>query len=260
MDPETVPLWIRKRSRFGSRNVPPKITLAKSPKISYTSIMNVNSLIEDKFIIDKSELSLSRRERDKLLRRRDILRAAEHVFALKGYYEATMQDIAKDAQYATGTVYLYFKDKEALYFSLVEHKYRDLLAILKERTSIAHGARQKLEIFIHENLSFFERNQDFFRIFVSEGNKSQAIKVGRFHKLSVVKQHREFVTELVKLGQEERLIRNDFSPKQIADVLIPIFMSVIFNWLKEESKGAKSLSRMSGFILEMFLNGAGRDK
>lgn len=222
--------------------------------------MNVNSLIEDKFITDTQDLTLSRRERDRLLRQADILRAAEHVFALKGYYEATMQDIARDAQYATGTVYLYFKDKESLYFSLVEHKYRNLLAILKERTSVAEGARQKLEIFIHENLSFFERNQDFFRIFVSEGNKSQAIKVGRFHKLSVVKQHREFVTELVKLGQEQRLIRNDFSPNQIAEILIPIFMSVIFNWLKEESKGAKNLGRMSGFILDIFLNGAGKNK
>lgn len=222
--------------------------------------MNVNSLIEDKFISERPELSLSRRERDKLLRRRDILRAAEHVFALKGYYEATIQDIAKEAQYATGTVYLYFKDKEALYFSLVEHKYRDLLAILRERTSRAQGAKQKLEIFVQEKLSFFERNQDFFRIFVSEGNKSRSIKVGRFHKLSVIKQHREFVAELVKLGQEERLIRSDFSPKQIADILIPIFMSVVFNWLKEESKGARSLSRMSGFILDMFLNGAGKNK
>ena len=222
--------------------------------------MNVNSLIEDEFINDRVELSLSRRERDRLLRRRDILRAAEHVFALKGYYEATMQDIAKEAQYATGTVYLYFKDKEALYFSLVEHKYRDLLAILRERTSRAQGAKQKLEIFVQEKLSFFERNQDFFRIFVSEGNKSQSIKVGRFHKLSVIKHHRQFVAELVKLGQEERLIRSDFSHKQIADILIPIFMSVVFNWLKEESKGARNLSRMSGFILEMFLNGAGKNK
>jgi len=233
--------------------------LAKFPKTSYNLIMNVNSLIEDKFIMDGRAASLSRRERDKLLRRQDILRAAEHVFALKGYYEATMQDIAKEAQYATGTVYLYFKDKEDLYFSLVEHKYRDLLAILKKRTSAVQGAKEKLGIFIYEKLSFFERNQDFFRIFVSEGNKSQAIKMGRFHKLSVIKQHREFVTDLVKFGQEQRLIRSDFSAKQIGDVLIPIFMSVVFNWLKEEPKGAKNLSRMSGFILDMFLNGAGRN-
>ncbi len=128
--------------------------------------MNVNSLIEDKFIMDKADPLLSRRERDRLLRKADILRAAEHVFALKGYYEATMHDIAKEAQYATGTVYLYFKDKDALYLSLVEEKYKDLLSILRQETSKAKTAREKIEIFVYEKLSFFERNQNFFRIFV----------------------------------------------------------------------------------------------
>jgi AcrR family transcriptional regulator len=218
--------------------------------------MNVNSLIEDKFIMEGQHQSLSRRERDRLLRQADILRAAEHLFALKGYHEATMQDIAKEAQYAIGTVYLYFKDKDALYLSLVEHKYKDLLFILKEETAKAKTAKEKIKIFIYEKLSFFERNQNFFRIFVSERNKSQEIKVGRLHKLSVVMQHKEFVVELIKLAQEQKIIRNDFAARQIADILISIFMPVVFNWLKEEPKGMKNLSRMSSFILDMFLNGA----
>jgi len=194
------------------------------------------------------------------LRQADILKAAEHVFALKGYYEATMQDIAKEAQYATGTVYLYFKDKDALYLSLVEQKYKDLLAILKEETAKAHGAREKLGIFIQENLSFFERNQNSFRIFFSERNKSQTIKLSKLHDLPVVMQHREFVEDLIKSSQNEGLVRSDFSAKQITGVLIPVFMSVVFDWLKNETKSTKNLSHMSGFIMDMFLNGAGKNK
>ncbi len=218
--------------------------------------MNVNSLIEDKFIMEKPRPSLNRRERDRLLRQADILKAAEHVFALKGYHEATMQDIAKEAQYAIGTVYLYFKDKDALYLSLVGHKCGDLLSILKEETAKAKTAKERIEIFIYETLSFFERNQNFFRIFFSERNKSQVFKAGKLHKLSVVMQHKEFVVELIKLAQEQRVIRSDFAAKQIADILTSVLMSVVFNWLKEESKGIAHLSSMSGFILDMFLNGA----
>ena len=223
--------------------------------------MNVNSLIEDKFITEKALTLLNRRGRDRLLRQADILRAAEHVFALKGYYEATMQDIAKEAQYATGTVYLYFKDKEALYLSLIEQKYKDLLFILKEETAKAQDSRGKLDVFIRENLSFFERNKNSFRIiFFSERNKSQAIKVSRLHNLPIIMQHREFVTDLIKFSQEEGLLRDDFPAKQIAEILISAFMSVVFNWLKDEMKSAKNLSRMSGFVLDMFLNGAGKNK
>jgi len=192
-----------------------------------------------------------------LLRRADILRAAEYVFALKGYYEATMQDIANEAQYATGTVYLYFKDKDALYFSLVEHKYKDLLSILAEETAKAKTAREKIEIFVCENLLFFDRNRNFFRIFVSERNKNLAAKVRNLHKSSVVMQHKEFVAQLVKLAQGQQIIRNDFSSKQIADILVSILMSVVFSWLKEETTSEKKLSQMTGFVLDMFLNGAG---
>ena len=39
---------------------------------------------------------LSRKARDKHLQRCDILKASEHVFALKGYSSATMQDIESD--------------------------------------------------------------------------------------------------------------------------------------------------------------------
>ena len=223
--------------------------------------MNVNSLIEDKFITEKALTLLNRRERDRLLRQADILRAAEHVFALKGYYEATMQDIAKEAQYATGTVYLYFRDKEALYISLIEQKYKDLLSILKEEIAKAQDSRGKLDVFIRENLSFFERNKNSFRIiFFSERNKSQAIKVSRLHNLPIIMRHREFVTDLIKSSQEEGLLRDDFPAKQIAEILISAFMSVVFNWLKDEMKSAKNLSRMSAFVLDMFLNGAGKNK
>ncbi len=222
--------------------------------------MNVNSLIEDKFISDSQGHSLNRRERDRLLRRQDILRAAEHVFALKGYYEATIADIAKEAQYATGTVYLYFKDKDALYLSLVEQKYRGLLDILKEETAKKNTAKEKIQILISEKISFFQRNQNFFRIFVSESNKSQTIKMGKLHKLSLIMQHKDFVAELIKLGQHEKIIRDDFNAKQIADILMSMLMSVIFNWLKDESKSSRHLNTMSGFILDMFLNGAGINK
>jgi len=222
--------------------------------------MNVNSLIEDKFITDYQAHTLNRKERDKLLRRVDILRAAEHVFALKGYHEATISDIAKEAQYATGTVYLYFKDKDALYLYLVEEKYRDLLTILKEETAKVKPAKEKIQVFISEKIFFFQRNQNFFRIFISFRNKSQTIKMQKLHKLSIVMQHREFIAELIKLGQQEKIIRDDFTSKQIADILISILMSVVFNWLKDEPKKQNNLSGMSNFILDMFLNGAGKNK
>ena len=59
-----------------------------------------------------------RKEREKERRRQQIIVAAKRVFSEKGFNKATMEDIAHEAELSPGTLYLYFKNKEALYASL----------------------------------------------------------------------------------------------------------------------------------------------
>jgi TetR/AcrR family fatty acid metabolism transcriptional regulator len=204
--------------------------------------------------------ALNRKDRDRLLRKADILKAAEHIFALKGYDKATIQDIAKQAQYATGTVYLYFRDKGALYCSLLEEKMKDLLAGIKEKTSLVKDAQAKLEIFLEEELGFFKINQDFFRIFVSENNGLRFTIGFRISKSSVFREYSECVSNLVKKAQQQGLIRGDLYPAQIIDIFRSIFTSVIIGWLRKELREPKDPKEMSRFILDIFLNGIGCKK
>jgi AcrR family transcriptional regulator len=55
------------------------------------------------------------------LRRTQILEAATRVFAEKGYHRATTKDIARAADLAEGTIYLYFANKAELLVALLEH-------------------------------------------------------------------------------------------------------------------------------------------
>ncbi|MDD2680246.1 MAG: TetR/AcrR family transcriptional regulator [Candidatus Omnitrophica bacterium] len=222
--------------------------------------MNTNSLIEDLIGNGRVKANMSRKERDRELRKADIMSAAERVFALKGYHDATIQDIAREAEYATGTVYLYFKDKEALYFSLLEEKMRNLTAVLKDKTAHVADAEDKLRIFIRESLNHFEKNQDFFRIFFSERTKGQILKEGKLARSATMQQNKELVIELIKSGQQQKIIRHDFSATQISDILGAIFMTVIFDWLKDSSKDKRKLDDAADFILDIFLSGAGRKK
>jgi len=221
--------------------------------------MNSNSLIEEIIGNGKNSVTLSRKERDKQLRKADIMRAAERVFALKGYHDATMQDIARQSQYAVGTVYLYFKDKEALYLSLLEEKIGSLNAILKENTAHVFDAEERIRIFVQESLNSFERNQDFFRVLFSEKNRGHIIKKDRVTKSQIMNQHKEFIDQMVALAQRQKVVRDDFNPKQIAEIFGSIFMSVVFTWLREGHK-EKKLSEMTDFVVDIFLNGAGRKK
>ncbi len=59
-----------------------------------------------------------RKEREKAQRREDILNAAKKVFLEKGFREATIEEIANECELSTGTIYLYFKNKDDLYAAL----------------------------------------------------------------------------------------------------------------------------------------------
>ncbi|HPN65848.1 MAG TPA: TetR/AcrR family transcriptional regulator [Candidatus Omnitrophota bacterium] len=196
----------------------------------------------------------SRKERDRQLRRSDIFAAAEHIFALKGYHKATIRDIAKEAQYAIGTVYLHFKDKDALYLSLFTEKLKIMLSIVEEKMSSAKDAKSKLETFVRESLVFFEDNLDFFRIFVSEADDMMIAEKG-LRSTPAGQKFERCMADIVKQAQKEGIISRDFEPMQVLDILTAIMKSFVLKWFKEYEKGKKSLSGMSDIILKCLLNG-----
>jgi len=78
-----------------------------------------------------------RREREKQQRIELIMDAALEVFAEKGLKNATMEDVAAKAELSKGTIYLYFKSKEHLYFAI------DMRAGQMLRERFAEAARSE---------------------------------------------------------------------------------------------------------------------
>lgn len=63
---------------------------------------------------DDLNKSLSRRERERIAHMNEVLQAAEDCFLEKGYRDATIEDIAKRADFAVGSIYTFYKNKEDL--------------------------------------------------------------------------------------------------------------------------------------------------
>ncbi|MBW2283651.1 MAG: helix-turn-helix transcriptional regulator, partial [Deltaproteobacteria bacterium] len=59
-----------------------------------------------------------RKEREKEMRQRQIITAAEKIFSAKGFRGATMEDIAREAELSPGALYTYYNKKDDLYASL----------------------------------------------------------------------------------------------------------------------------------------------
>jgi AcrR family transcriptional regulator len=98
----------------------------------------------------------------------EILEAARKVFAARGYSQTTVDDVAKAAQIAKGTVYLYFPSKRAVYLAALRQGVEALYIETSKRTEAADGIRNKLRAFVETRIRYFDEHRDFFKIYHSE--------------------------------------------------------------------------------------------
>lgn len=111
--------------------------------------------------------ALSRRERLKQERETRILDAAAAVFARKGFHQATIRDIAKQADVADGTIYNYYANKRALFLAVTRHVVTDSAAgVLAEHDS--DSDRDFLAAVLGERFHSVQRNADFVRAVLVE--------------------------------------------------------------------------------------------
>jgi AcrR family transcriptional regulator len=92
---------------------------------------------------------VNKRERNKALRREQILEAAVRVFARRGFGKATVAEIAEEAGVAAGTIYIYFEGKEDLFMSIPELISEPMLAAFLET---AFGGNEPTDIKGEERL------------------------------------------------------------------------------------------------------------
>jgi AcrR family transcriptional regulator len=101
-------------------------------------------------------------------REAEILQAARHVFAQKGFADASMEEIAHAADLAKGTLYLYYPSKRELYRAALRAGLVELCEALEQAIGRAGTLAAQLEAYVTTKVAFFDENRDFFRIYLAE--------------------------------------------------------------------------------------------
>jgi AcrR family transcriptional regulator len=106
-------------------------------------------------------------------RRAVILTAALDEFAERGFESARLDDVAKRAGIAKGTIYLYFRDKETLFQELLREMLTPIIGGFEALGQADIPAKQLAEhmrdVFVHE--VFETRRKDVIRLLISEGRR-----------------------------------------------------------------------------------------
>lgn len=160
----------------------------------------------------KAAESSPRRREQKLHRQEEILAAAFKVFAAHGYEATRIDDVARQAGIAKGTIYLYFRDKEQLFRAVVRslvQKRFDAIAgsfqgtgeqLLRELLSRMYGqvvrnekVRSIVRLLIAESGRFPQLSEIYHREIIAPGMRAvrqalmHGIASGEFRKSATVK-------------------------------------------------------------------------
>lgn len=173
----------------------------------------------------------SKRARAASERRQAILAAGLDEFTAKGFAATRLDDVAKRAGVAKGTIYLHFKDKDALFREMVTVALGPLIARLADPPLTGGSARAALDafadLFVHEVAG--TRRGDILRLIIAEGARFPAL--AEFYYREVVMHGLAGLRKILDYGVARGEIRNRALPHFPQIVVAPAVVGVIWQGL-----------------------------
>jgi TetR/AcrR family fatty acid metabolism transcriptional regulator len=186
---------------------------------------------------------------DKSLR---ILDAAIRVFARKGFYNSTIADVAKIAEVAEGTIYLYFKNKDDLLISIFEHS-MDLFILEAQKELEGVGdPKEKLKRFISLHLRLVQKNPELAQVLQIELRQSS--KFMKEYEGGKFSDYLNVVRGILEEGQEKGVFRKDIEPRILRRAIFGCVDELALEWLLMTKK-KYSLESCAEQVSEMFIKG-----
>jgi TetR/AcrR family transcriptional regulator len=111
---------------------------------------------------------ISRRERQKISQRGDMLAAALELFSEKGYHNVSMHEIAAKAEFAIGTLYKFFSNKEDLYKALILELSDQFHKVLSQAIASPGDEIEKLRRYVQAKGEVFQDKVTTIRLYFAE--------------------------------------------------------------------------------------------
>jgi len=186
-------------------------------------------------------------------KREAILRAAIRMFARNGYFNSKVADIARAADVADGTVYLYFKSKEEILHSIFDASMTKALAEAHRLIKGINDPREKLRRIATMHLARLGADRDLAVVFQVELRGST--KFMEEFSAAGFAEYLALIRATFEQGQRAGVFRKDLNAKVMAKILFGALDEMATNWII--SKRKYQLEPMAKVVMDVFLNGVG---
>ncbi|HYR76227.1 MAG TPA: TetR/AcrR family transcriptional regulator [Pyrinomonadaceae bacterium] len=184
-------------------------------------------------------------------KREAILRAATRVFARNGYFSSKVADIARAADVADGTVYLYFKSKEEILHSIFDQNMAEAITACRNLIENSRDPREKLRRIATLHLERLGADRDLAVVFQVELRGST--KFMQEFSAAGFAEYLDLLCKTFEEGQRAGVFRKDLNAKVVSKILFGALDEMATNWII--SKRSYKLEPMAEIVMDVFLGG-----
>lgn len=199
------------------------------------------------------------KEREKKERQNDIINAARKLINYKDFDEISMDEIAREIGLGKSTLYLYFKNKESLYFAIVLRGIKIWDEMVKNGVKDSDTGLEKIISYTNANKEFSSRYPEYFRLLYSPTSIKKQFDMEKLNGSEEFQEVQKLFKEILSVGIDAiKEALNDGDINQGVDpVEAIILLSIIYNGRVNMGDWSKELLISRGIDDEKFNNDIG---
>lgn len=177
---------------------------------------------------------LSRKEREYRMHRQEILQAALELFSEKGFHNVSMNEIAKKAEFAVGTMYKFFENKEDLYKALVLEQADKFHNALSRAIEEPVNEIEKIRNYVKSKGEAFSANVSVIRLYFAETRgASFNVRAGLDSEIRDRYSHLlETLASVFASGMEKKRFKKIADPYHLAVAIESLTNAFLLLWLE----------------------------
>lgn len=180
-----------------------------------------------------------------------ILRAAIHTFARRGFFSAQVADIARAAGVASGTVYLYFRNKDDLLVSIFDRTMAEWIEQGRRALQMIGDPVSQLDEIARLHLERMGRDRELAVVFQVE--LRQSVKFMEQFSSTRLREYLGIIRDVIAAGQAQGLFRDGLKPTIAAKMFFGMLDELVTNWVLSHRR--YPLEAEAALVVDLFVNG-----
>ncbi len=177
------------------------------------------------------KISQSAKEKTKI----KILNAAVELIIEKGFDNASLREMAKNAGVSNPTIYNYFPSKEKLLYAYIEQKHKEAIAIIQDIKDFhTYTLREQLQTLIESELELYLEDREFIIQISDMVFHSSGIRVSKLYETNAL--FIETVEEMLNIAIEADEIPKPPFQEHLPKLFWDYYILIVAYWVKDDSE------------------------